>query len=219
MVRRGTGNAATPSNPLHNHSPFSRLTGETRYPRWGAGRARLPPPTCHTTTPAHRPDPPCRDASRGHPPGRTSDAATPTNPLHNHSPFSRLTGETRYPRWGAGRARLPPPTCHTTTPAHRPDPPCRDASRGHPPGRTSDAATPTNPLHNHSPFSRLTGETRYPRWGAGRALLPPPTSHPATPPLPSCLPSSPRTRCGAGTHGAGYGRVCPSNLDSGQPRM
>ncbi len=107
-VGRGTGAATPPtSHPLPTSAiPPTRRAGATQYPRWGTGRARLPPSTSHPATP---PSPVVPDSDPV-PMARGTGAATP--PTSHTLPTSgvlptRRAGATRYPRWGAGRARLP----------------------------------------------------------------------------------------------------------------
>ncbi len=83
-VGRGTG-AVIPTNlpPLthirHSRDPSCRTP--IRYPRWGAGRARLSPPTCRPLPTSGIP--PNRLPRRRS--GTQGRAATPTTPLHNHT--------------------------------------------------------------------------------------------------------------------------------------
>ncbi len=183
-----TGNAATPptSRPSHNrHFRDPSCRTPIRYPWWGAGRARIPPPTCRPlptsgippnrlprrrsgtqgsaatpTNPLHNHTPtlaesPCRGASCGHPPGRTGNAATPTYlpPLtHNrHSPNPSCRTPIRYPWWGAGRARIPPPTSRPLPTSGIP--PNRLPRRRS--GTQGSAATHFNLRHIHTPAHRL----------------------------------------------------------------
>ncbi len=156
-----------------------------RYPRWAGSGARLShqlPPSSSPTSKTRLPR--LRSGTQG-------GAATPTNPLHNHTPT------------------LAKPTC-------------RGASCGHPPGRTGSAATPptfrplptsgippnrlprlrsgtqgsaatpTSPLHNHTPtLAKPTcrgASCGHPPGRTGDAAIPinlPPLTHIRHSPKPS----------------------------------
>ncbi len=148
--RRGIRGAATPNNLPHNHRPFSRRAGATRYPRWGAGRARLPPTTRHPIT---HPSPVVPDSDPVPMVRRGTGAATPTNrpPLTHPSPvvpdpdpvpMARGTGP-------ANSTNLPPLTHirHSPKPSSPTFVPRLPRLRS---GTQGGAATPTNLRHNHT---------------------------------------------------------------------
>ncbi len=176
--RRATRLPHQPSTP-YPHPAFSQTVfpDSDRGPRG----ARLPPPTRYTTTTRRWPNPlvgvPLVCTRRGR--RATRLPHQPSTP-YPHPAFSQTVfpDEDRGPRG----ARLPPPTCHASTPRHvdqpshvgvplvgtrrgrraaRPPPPtCRPLpTSGIPPNRLprlrsgtqGSAATPTNPLHNHTP--------------------------------------------------------------------
>ncbi len=177
--QRGYPNTVQPLTHIR-HSPNPSCRTPIRYP-WRGVRARLPPPTHH---PVIHPSPVVPDSDPV-PMARGTGAATP--PTCYPLPTSVIP-PTRLPRppypvfpdsdRGPRGARLPPPTPSTLHVAG-PRKPCT----------TKETRAST----------RLTGGTRYPRWGAGRARLSPTTSRPS--PTSGIL-ATRRAGLRAGTQGA-----------------
>ena len=138
--------------PSHRRTGPLRLTGETRYPRWGRGGAphsyygsrcpHFPPSPTPTSIPDSDRHPRLRSGTHTTPPCPHRLPVVPSivtphpdagryprrdSPSHRRTSPIRLTGETRYPRWGAEVGR---PTA-TTAPLDIRANPSSSPHRGH----------------------------------------------------------------------------------------
>ncbi len=191
ILERSEGSPGKPTFPAivpptpFRYPPLPRRAGETRYPRWTGGGARLSthpvltaPPT--PTLPSVVPGKPGTHGGRA-----TGRSYTQRILTHTHSPLRRA-GETRYPRWTGSGAR---PSPH---PNHR---------RPRPRSGTQErcAAIPQPILTHHPSNHSIPG---YPATYSIRGFPRPP--YPVVPVVPDLPPPSSPTPIGDPGAGRGY---------------